>query len=67
MNEKVLNTFKKILRPSLFIFGGSLLGFLYYIIFGCTNGCAIQSNPYLMVFYGAVMAFLISAIIKKEK
>ncbi len=67
MNENALTTFKKFLRPSLFILGGSLLGFLYYILFGCTNGCAIQSNPYLMVVYGAVMAFLISVIIKKEK
>lgn len=67
MNEKILHTLKNFLRPSLFILGGSLLGFLYYIFFGCTNGCAIKSNPYLMVLYGAVMAFLISVIIKKEE
>ncbi|MGI6167013.1 MAG: hypothetical protein ACOYIA_02595 [Eubacteriales bacterium] len=58
---------KKILRPSLFILGGALLGYLYYIFFGCNDGCAIRSNAYLMILYGGIMAFLISVIVKKEK
>lgn len=34
---------------------GGTAGFLYYYYFGCTNGCALQGNPYLMTGYGIMV------------
>lgn len=51
---------------SAFVVGG-LAGYLFYLFFGCTNGCAITSNPSLMIGYGAVSGFLIAGIPSKRK
>jgi len=35
---------------------GGFAGFLYYKFVGCSTGtCAITSNPYLSILYGAMM------------
>lgn len=62
-----MNILKKTFWPAIFTLGGAILGLLYYVFFGCTDGCAIKSNPYLLVAWGAVMGFLLSIIFKKEK
>lgn len=48
---------------------GALGGFLYYRLIGCNSGgCAITSNPYMSVLWGAAMGYLIADIFKiKEK
>lgn len=39
---------------------GSIAGFLYWKFVGCTSGtCYIQSNPFRMTLYGALMGGLI--------
>ncbi|MGV6862240.1 MAG: hypothetical protein ACWA41_10730 [Putridiphycobacter sp.] len=42
-----------------FILLGALLGFLYWYAVGCENGCAIQSEWYLMTPFGALLAYLL--------
>ncbi len=48
---------------------GALGGFLYYRLIGCNSGgCAITSNPYMSVLWGAAMGYLLADIFKlKEK
>jgi hypothetical protein len=44
------------LATLLGVFGG----FLYWKFVGCQNGqCAIKSNPYLMMAYGAIFGALL--------
>lgn len=44
---------------------GALGGFLYWKFIGCASGqCRIQSDPRLMILYGALMGYLIADFIK---
>jgi len=37
---------------------GGVAGFLYYYFVGCSSGsCAITSNPYMSIFWGAMMGY----------
>lgn len=39
---------------------GALAGYLYYHFIGCTSGgCAITSNPYMSILWGAVLGYLL--------
>ena len=55
----------KILRKNfLFPFTGIILGitggYLYYYFIGCENGtCAITSNPWLTMLWGAAVGYLL--------
>lgn len=48
---------------------GAVGGFLYYYFVGCTSGgCAITSNPYMSILWGAVLGYLLFDMFKiKEK
>ncbi len=48
---------------------GALAGYLYYINIGCTSGtCAITSNPYMSVLWGAAIGYLVFDLFKlKDK
>lgn len=47
---------------------GSITGFLYYKLIGCSNGtCAISSNPYINTPYGALMGIFIAGIFSDNK
>jgi len=46
---------------------GAVAGYLYYHFVGCANGtCAITSNPYMSVSYGAMMGGLLLSMFKKD-
>lgn len=49
--------------PPLTILGivlGAVGGYIYYIKIGCTSGsCAITSNPWMSVLWGALMGYLL--------
>jgi hypothetical protein len=50
------------------ILAGCLGGFLYWKYVGCSNGtCYIQSNPYRMTAYGALMGGLVFNIFQGWK
>ena len=52
----------KKLKPIIFICIGAVLGYVYYLIHGCTSGCAITSSAYRSAIYGGIMGVLLSAI-----
>jgi hypothetical protein len=42
---------------------GALGGLAYYCFYSCDNGCAITSNPYLTMLFGAlIFGFFIQSI-----
>jgi predicted permease len=48
---------------------GAIGGYIYYLKVGCSTGsCAISSNPYLSILWGAAMGYLLGDMFnKKEK
>ena len=47
---------------------GALGGYLYYIEIGCNSGsCAITSNPYLSMLWGAAIGYLLLDMFKRRK
>ncbi len=59
------NTLKNLAGLAL----GAIGGYVYYIKVGCTSGgCAITSNPYMSILWGAALGYLFADIFKlKEK
>jgi len=49
------------------ILAGMTAGYLYYYFYGCTNGCPINSNPYMSMIWGGLMGYLtVSLFTSKE-
>lgn len=48
-----------ILRRLLPMLIGGGLGAAYYHFFGCSGSCAITSNPWLTIIYGALIGYLL--------
>lgn len=48
------------------VLAGAVGGFFYWKFVGCNHGCPIQSNPYRMTAYGAVMGGLVFSIFRRE-
>lgn len=47
-------------RPFISVFVGGIAGFLYYHFVGCASGhCAITSNPYMSIVWGAFMGWFV--------
>ena len=47
---------------------GAVAGYIYYIQVGCNSGsCAITSNPYLTMLWGAAIGYLVFDLFKKRK
>jgi len=51
----------------LFLAGGAVLGYLYYMLIGCKNGCAITGSPLNSTIYGALIGFVWGWPSKKDK
>lgn len=59
---------KKIIKYSLAIVIGGLLGYIYWSEIGCNSGgCAITSDPVNSTLYGAVLGGLIVSSTGKDK
>lgn len=74
MTEDKNRTFKERLfaivpLPALIgLLVGALGGWIYYTEIGCTSGtCAITSNPYMSIIWGALMGYLLGDIFAKRK
>lgn len=53
------------LVPLAGIITGVAGGFAYYYFIGCSNGtCAITSNPWLSMLWGAAVGYLIADLFK---
>jgi outer membrane lipoprotein SlyB len=49
------------------VIAGAIAGFFYWKFIGCTSGtCYIQSNPFRMTLYGALMGGLIFNMIQPK-
>lgn len=46
----------------LFILGGAVFGWLYYIFFGCSGSCPITSNPFRTMAYFSVTGALLGIV-----
>jgi uncharacterized membrane protein YhaH (DUF805 family) len=48
---------------------GVISGYAYYALVGCNieGGCAIKSNPYLMMIWGGLMGYLIPDMFLKPR
>jgi hypothetical protein len=47
---------------------GALGGYIYYIQVGCKSGsCAITSNPYMSMLWGAAIGYLVFDLFKRRK
>ncbi|MDP2424522.1 MAG: DUF6132 family protein [Bacteroidales bacterium] len=52
---------KKYLIPIIGTTLGVIIGYLYYRYVGCrAGGCAITSNPYMSILWGAAIGYLLS-------
>lgn len=58
---------KRLLRPSLFVIAGALLGLGYYYLFGCSGNCAITASPWMTMAYMGVIGGLLSAVTEKKE
>ncbi|HZK08216.1 MAG TPA: hypothetical protein VFC92_08445 [Bacteroidales bacterium] len=74
MTENKNRTFKErffaiLPLPSLIgLIAGAVGGWIYYTEMGCTSGtCAITSNPYMSIIWGALMGYLIGGFFIKKK
>lgn len=46
---------------------GAVGGYIYYIEIGCNSGsCAITSNPYMSIIWGAAIGYLVGDIFYKK-
>lgn len=47
---------------------GAVGGYIYYLEIGCTSGsCAITSNPYMSMLWGAAIGYLVFDLFKKRR
>ncbi len=47
---------------------GAIGGYIYYIQVGCNSGsCAITSNPYMSMLWGAAIGYLVFDLFKRRK
>jgi hypothetical protein len=47
---------------------GAVAGYIYYLEIGCSSGsCAITSNPYFSMLWGAALGYLVFDLFKKKK
>ncbi len=52
---------QKLIRLSIGVFAGGLLGFAYYAFIGCSSGgCPITSSPYISTLYGSLFGAVIA-------
>lgn len=62
----IRNNFSYLSLAGLLI--GAAGGYLYYYFIGCNSGsCAITSNPFMSVLWGAVFGFLVFDMFKANK
>ena len=47
---------------------GAVGGYIYYLEVGCNSGsCAITSNPYMSMLWGAAIGYLVFDLFKKRR
>ncbi|HOY31020.1 MAG TPA: DUF6132 family protein [Bacteroidales bacterium] len=68
LKQKLLRLIKKSPGAIIGTIIGGAGGYLYYLFVGCSSGaCAITSNPFMSVLWGALLGYLIGDTFKKNK
>jgi hypothetical protein len=53
--------------PVIGAVAGALGGYIYYLEVGCKSGtCAITSNPYMSMLWGAAVGYLVFDLFKRK-
>lgn len=61
MEKEKISLKKRVLRISIGVTIGALLGYAYYYFIGCNSGsCPITSNPWSSILYGMVIGGVIT-------
>ncbi|MCX7696371.1 MAG: hypothetical protein N2Z72_01600 [Bacteroidales bacterium] len=55
-----MNLSKKLLIWLVGFLVGGVLGYVYYINWGCTSSCSITSTPFKSVAFGGILGALIA-------
>lgn len=64
----MINTIRNHKAEAAGILLGAIAGWCYWYFVGCASGtCPITSSPWRSTLYGALMGFLVSGILKKDK
>jgi len=54
---------RRIIRISLGVIGGGLLGYGYYALVGChSGGCPLTSSPVMTTAYGALVGLAVTGL-----
>jgi hypothetical protein len=65
-NKKYFKIFT--LKSAIGALLGAIGGLIYYMLVGCSSGtCAIKSNPYLMLVWGALLGYLVGDMFNKKE
>jgi hypothetical protein len=64
---KIIRWLKESLGAIIGTIIGGISGFFYYKMVGCPSGsCAITSNPWMTILWGAALGYLIGNTFKKN-
>jgi hypothetical protein len=71
VNAPVKQKIIKLIKESLWAIIGTVIGgtagFIYYKMIGCPSGaCAITSNPWLTILWGAILGYLTGSTFNKK-
>lgn len=57
----------KAIFSGVFVLLGLIVGYFYYLFFGCKTSCTITSSPIRTVIYFGIIFLLLSVIFWKDK
>jgi hypothetical protein len=67
LKQKISKLIKESLGAIIGTVMGGIGGFVYYRMVGCPSGaCAITSNPWLTILWGAILGYLIGSTFNKK-
>jgi hypothetical protein len=67
LKQKIIKLIKESLGAIIGTVIGGIGGFVYYRMVGCPSGaCAITSNPWLTILWGATLGYLIGSTFNKK-
>lgn len=64
--DKMIRRVKGLIPQIIGTLIGGIAGYLYYSNYSCSGSCAITSNPWLTIIWGAVIGYLIGDSLKKK-
>lgn len=67
MKTKLINIFKKSVKPLIFVAAGVIVGVAYYYLVVCESGsCPLKSSQWMTGAYVGLIGLLVSGIFSKS-